>query len=531
VSEPVWLGLPEGQTVAAALQQGRLDAAADGLEALLGRFPDDAALLYNFAVIACDLGRLGPAAAAYRRLAGAAPAFRARAVSGLLRAAQLSGSFAAIEAATSDAASFLDRGIEAIDDLPILKYFAYRRVFIPAFDPLGPRLERRIAQLLGAERRPLLQRPKRPARLTIGYLSSGFGDHPIGHVTSGLFAAHDRTRFRVLGFSGRDRRDEPAPYAGIIRAGFDAVDEIGLLPPAVAAARIAAAGVDILVSLDQHMDWRGRTSSPEILALRPAPLQLAWLGVAAGTGLPSVDYLLADTVTVPPDEAASLVERVWHLPGCYHCASPHPIAPGGPSRAECGLPETGIVFAGFNNIEKIDRGAFAAWMAILRGVPGSVLWLTNQRRFAVTEANLRQEAERLGVAGARLVFAHRLPDKALHLARHAQADLLLDTFTINASTTALDALWAGLPVVTKRGSRFPARLAETFLRSLGLEELVASDPERFIRLAIDLALDPPRLAALKARLRAAVAAGPLFDIAGFAAKLETAFDQLWAAAP
>jgi protein O-GlcNAc transferase len=528
VSQPIWLGLPEGQAVAAALQQGRLDTAVAGLEALLARFPDDPALLYNFAVLASDLGRLAEAAGAYRRLADVSPPFRARAVSGLLRIAQLSGRFATIEAATREAVSFLDGAVDTIEDVQILKFFAYRRVFAPAFDAVGSRVERRIATLLGAGQRPAMPRPLRPERLTIGYLSSCFGDHPIGHVTRDLFAAHDRSRFRVLGFSGRDRSAETAPYAGVIRAGFDALHQIGDLPPAAAAARIAAEGVDVLVSLDQHMDWRGPSSAPEILALRPAPLQLAWLGVAAGTGLPAVDYLLADAITVPPGEETLYTETVLRLTGCYHCASAHAIAPEVPGRAECGLPETGTVFAGFNNIEKIDRATFEAWMAILRAVPQSVLWLTNQRRFAVTEANLRLEAEARGVAGERLVFAHRLPDKAAHLARHAQADLLLDSFTINASTTALDALWAGLPVLTRRGDRFPARLAETFLRNLGLGELVASDTEAFIRLAVELAADASRRAALKERLRGAVAGGALFDIAGFAAKLEAAYDRIWA---
>ena len=143
-------------------------------------------------------------------------------------------------------------------------------------------------------------------------------------------------------------------------------------------------------------------------------------------------------------------------------------------------------------------------------------------------SNLRLEAEARGVAGERLVFAHRLADKSAHLARHAHADLLLDTFTINASTTALDALWAGLPVLTRHGTRFPARLAETFLHSLGLDELVAPDTDAFIRMAVALANDPARLAALKARVCAAVASGPLFDIAGFARKLEAAYDGIWA---
>jgi predicted O-linked N-acetylglucosamine transferase (SPINDLY family) len=529
MSQPAWLGLPEGQAVATALQRGRLDAAALGLRSLLERFPDEPSLLYNFAVVACDVGWLDEAADAYRRLAPASASLRPRAVAGLLRVAQLSGDFAAIEGAVEATVRFLDQAIEAIDDVQILKFFAYRRVFTPALDRFAGRLERRIAALLLPVRPAWPARRRSDGQMTIGYLSSGFGDHPIGHVARDLFAAHDRSGFRVLGFSGRDRSAEAAPFAAAIRAGFDAFHEIGELPPAAAAARIAAEGVEILISLDQHMDWRGATSATEILALRPAPVQVAWLGVAAGTGQPCVDYLLADAVTVPEGEEGLYAEAVLRLPGCYHCASPHAIAGAVPSRAECGLPETGIVFAGFNNIEKIERSAFEAWMAILRNVPESVLWLTNQRRFRSTEANLRREAAAHGVAGDRLVFAHRLPDKAAHLARHALADLLLDSFTINASTTALDALWAGLPVLTKRGDRFPARLSETFLRSLGLGELVAPDRDAFVRLAVALAEDAPRRAGLKARLRMAVATGTLFDIAGFARKLEDTYRQIRAA--
>jgi protein O-GlcNAc transferase len=345
MSQPAWLGLPEGLAVASALRLGRLDAASRGLRSLLERFPDEPSLLYNFAVVASDVGWLDEAVSAYRRLAPVSASLRPRAVSGLLRVAQLSGDFAAIEGATEAAAHFLDRTIEAIDDVQILKFFAYRRAFTPTLDRFAARLERRIAALLpmgGPVPRPASSDRRRPdGRMTIGYLSSGFGDHPIGHVTRDLFAAHDRSGFRILGFSGRDRSAEAASFAATIRAGFDAFHEIGDLPPAAAAARIAAEGVEILVSLDQHMDWRGTTSAPEILALRPAPVQVAWLGVAAGTGRPCVDYLLADAVTVPAGEEGLYAETVLRLPGCYHCASPHAIADAVPSRAECGLPETG----------------------------------------------------------------------------------------------------------------------------------------------------------------------------------------------
>lgn len=531
MTQPAWLDLPAGRIVVEALQRGALPAAAAAIEALLVRFPDDPALLYNFAVIASDLGRLDDAANAYRHLALLSPALVPRAVAGLLRNAQRTGCFAATEAAIQDLVALLDAHLETIDDLPILKFLAYRRVFVPALDRFAERLERRIGALLG-DRLPRavpLARP-RPPRLTIGYLSSCFGDHPIGHVTCCLFAAHDRDRFRIIGFSGRDRLAEAAPYAAAIRRDVDAWYEIGVLSPAAAAEEIQAAGVDILVALDQHMAWPGTTSTPEIVVLRPAPVQLAWLGVAAGIGLPSIDFLLADAITVPQGAETLIAEPVWRLDGCYHCASPHDIAEIPPTRGACGLPGRAVVFAAFNNIEKIDRAAFDAWMAVLRAVPESVLWLTNQLGFAVTEANLREEAEARGVDGVRLIFAGRLPDKAAHLARHAHADLLLDTFTLNASTTALDALWAGLPVLTRRGARFPARLAESFLHSLGMAELVADDTPAFVALAVALTQDRDRLAALKAKLRQAVAAGALFNVAGFAAKLEAAYEAIWAGA-
>lgn len=525
---PPWLYAPAWQRATAALKAEQPGDFVEAVEELLTHYPDDPILLYNSAVILVDLGRLDTAVQRYDHLRQVAPAMRPRAVCGLLRAAQLSGSFESAERATAAAVELLERQLDTIDDVPLLKYFAYRRVFTPALDRFGPALGTRIARLLGAPALPAPSaRPERGRRLTVGYLSWGFGDHPIGHVTQDLFAAHDRDRFRILGFSGRDRSAEAAPYARKIRAGFDACHEIGGLSPVEAARRIRAANVDILVALDQHMAWDGQTSAPEILAHRPAPLQASWLGVAASAHLPFIDVLLADAVTVPAGEDTAFTERVVRLPGCFHCASPHPIAAEAPSRAECGLPDAGPVFAGFNNIEKIDRASFDAWMAILRQVPDSVLWLTHRRQIGVTEANLRREAEARGVAGNRLVFAGRLPDKSLHLARHRHADLLLDTLSLNASTTALDALWAGLPVLTVQGSRFAARLAETFLRHAGLPELVMPDVGHFIALAAALAQDRARLAQLKARVARQGTASGLFDTAGFARKLEAAYDQLW----
>jgi predicted O-linked N-acetylglucosamine transferase (SPINDLY family) len=323
---PPWLLSLAWQRASAALKGENPAGFVDAVEELLAQYPDDPILLYNSAVVSADLGRLDEAVARYDTLRRVAPAMRPRAVCGLLRAAQLSGSFESTAHATAEAVTLLEQQLDAIDDVPLLKYFAYRRVFTPALDRFGPALGRRIALLLGAPALPAPPiRRERGRRLTIGYLSWGFGDHPIGHVTQDLFAAHGRDRFRILGFSGRDRGAEAAPYARKIRASFDTCHEIGGLAPVEAARRIRAESVDILVALDQHMAWDGATSAPEILAHRPAPLQVSWLGVAASAHLPFIDCLLADAVTVPAGEDALFAERIIRLPGCFHCASPHPI--------------------------------------------------------------------------------------------------------------------------------------------------------------------------------------------------------------
>lgn len=420
----------------------------------------------------------------------------------------------------------------ALADWRPLSSLLYRHLFMPLSDDVWTRLARRVDQALNAQAaaeggpfpRPSSIRPLTPGRrLRIGFASANFGDHPIGHVALSLFAALDRGRFEVLGFSRHDRRGEPGPYAARLEAGFDRLHQIGHLSPAEMARFIRDLGVDILVEIDGHMDKRGL----ETLAFRPAPVAAYWLGHAGGLGLSTVDWLIADAVTIPPGEEGAYAERVIRLPDVYHCADRHPIAASAGSRADWGLPADGFVFCAFNNIEKITAPVLALWMEILRRTPGSVLWLSTAARAVDRVANLRRLAQAHGVDPARLVCAERVTDKAMHLARHRLADLFLDTAVINASTTALDALWAGLPVLTTPGERFSGRIAAAMLTGLRLPELIRADAADFVNEAVRLAHDPAALAGLKARLAQALTTAPLFDVHRFARHLETALTTMW----
>lgn len=352
--------------------------------------------------------------------------------------------------------------------------------------------------------------PKSAGRLRVGYLSGNLKDHPIGHVTSGLFAAHDRTKVEIHVFCVP--LGEPNPYTDQIKAGAEhfhaASDAEGVLRA------IARQNLDMLIYLDGYMS----AFLLPVIARRPAPLQIYWLGHAGNCDIAGIDYFLTDEVVVPPGEQALYRAEVVRLPPPYHLASPHAVGKD-ISRAEAGLPENGFVFCAFNNPEKIDTPTFDLWMRILSRVPGSLLWLSRTQSAAIV-ANLRDAAEARGISGARLVFAERLPDKATHFARHRHAGLFLDTLGLNASATALDALWAGLPLLTVTGDRYASRIATTFLKSLDLGELICASPTEFEERAVHLANTPAALAEVRAHLETARTAGPLFRIDTFCRKLE-----------
>jgi predicted O-linked N-acetylglucosamine transferase (SPINDLY family) len=355
-------------------------------------------------------------------------------------------------------------------------------------------------------------------RLRIGYLSADLHEHPTSQLLVGALEHHDRARYEVHAYA-LDSDDGTAHRARLVAA-FEHFHDVRALAHDALARQIAADGIDVLVDLQGYT----AESRPQVAALRPAPVQVNYLGYPGTMGAAFVDFILADATLVPPGDEQWYGETVIRLPDTYQANDDRQaIAERAFARSELGLPEDGAVFASFNAHFKIERETFAAWMRILAAVPGSVLWLLG----GPGEAALRAAADRSGIEPARIVFATRMR-KPEHLARHRAADLFLDTYTYNAHTTASDALWAGLPVLTRPADGFAGRVAASLLRAIGLPELVAPDLDAYERTAVELARDPAALAALRAKLAAHRSSLPLFDTARFTRNLEAAFDEMWA---
>jgi len=366
-------------------------------------------------------------------------------------------------------------------------------------------------------------RPKRSSRrgdrITIGYLSADFQEHATACLISELFALHDRNRFNILGYSyGRD--DGSAARRRLAKS-FDRFVDLEAASFAEAASRIQEDGVDILI------DLKGYTANarPQILALRPAPVQVSYLGYPGTMGTEAVDYIIVDPFVVPPDQQPHFAEKLIHLPGCYQVNDrSRPISTRIPSRAECGLPESGFVFCCFSASYKITPKVFDVWMRLLGAVEGSALWLLESNPLAT--ANLKRAAETRGVASDRLIFAGTLPNPD-HLARFAIADLFLDTLPYNAHTVASDALWGGCPVVTCAGKTFASRVAGSLLRAVGLPELVTASLEEYEALALTLARNPEQCRGVREKLRGGRLTSTLFDSARFTRHLEEAYEAMW----
>ncbi|MBI2236287.1 MAG: tetratricopeptide repeat protein [Magnetospirillum sp.] len=367
-------------------------------------------------------------------------------------------------------------------------------------------------------------------RLRLGYLSPDFYDHPVSwscrscwpvsQVAAQVFELHDRGQFEVVAYSNSP--DDRSPLRDRVVRAFDRFVDIRAMTDADAAARIAADGIDILVDLAGHTT-NART---RVLAHRPAPLQVNFLGYPGTVGSDCVDAIIVDRFIVPPERQPDFAERLVHLPDTYF---PHDrrreIAQLTPSRAECGLPAAGFVFCAFNIVFKITPTMFDVWMRLLRAVPDSVLWLRAGRPMALD--NLRREAASRGIDPDRLVAAPRVATTAEHLARHRLADLFLDSFPFNAHTTASDALWSGLPVLTLAGNTFASRVAGSLLHAVGLPELITTSLADYEALALRLATEPGLLDGFKRRLAAGRDTAPLFDSARFTRNLEAAYRQMW----
>lgn len=376
--------------------------------------------------------------------------------------------------------------------------------------------ELHVARSLGARPAPLWQGEHyRHDRIRLAYLSADFCDHATAYLMAGLFERHDRSRFETVALSYGP--DDASPMRKRLGQAFERFIDVRTLSDAAAARVLRDLEIDVAVDLKGHTT----DARPGILAHRPAPVQVSYLGFPGTTGTDFIDYVLADRHVLPESEQAAWSEKVVYLPECYQANDAgRAIADRTPSRAEAGLPSQGFVYCSFNNNYKITPQVFDAWMRLLRQVPASVLWVLEDNTGA--RGNLQRAAEARGVAPQRLVFAPRVPH-AEHLARHRLADLFLDTLPYNAHTSASDALWAGLPLLTCTGNTFAGRVAGSLLHAIGLPELVTHSLAEYEALALQLAANPGRLSALRARLAANRMTAPLFDTDRFRRHLEAAY--------
>lgn len=366
---------------------------------------------------------------------------------------------------------------------------------------------------------PSLANPKgyRHTKLRIAYVSSDFCLHPVSMLTVELFELHNREHFEVYGYCW-----SPEDGSGLRQRVINAMDHftrIHQMTDEAAARLIREHEIDILV------DLQGQTSGAraDILAYRPAPIQITYLGLPATTGLPSIDYVIADRFLIPEEAAPYYSEKPLYMPDVYQVSDRKRGVGPKPSRESCGLPAESFVFCSLNNNYKYTPEVFDVWMNILRRTPGSVLWLLSDNPWA--EANLYHEAEARGIERTRLVFALRASPEN-YLARYAVADLFLDTFPFNAGTTANDALWMSLPVLTYSGRSFASRMAGALLTAAKLDVLITYNMKDYEEKAVWLANNPDECRRLREHLHDVHENGVLFDTPRFVRNLENSFKQL-----
>lgn len=483
--------------------------------------PDRAEIYNNLGALYRDFGSYGEAVNWYRKALNVKPDF-VQALGNLIQVYQdicfWDGHEQLVEKLTQWAARFIERGERS----PISPFYAVTLAIPPSLqrDIAANYVQTVIRRTVTEPAVRITNGARRDRRLRIGYVSSDFYTHATAQLMLSLFGLHDRNEFEIFAYSFGP--DDGSEYRTRIERDTEHFIDVSDEHYSHTAQRVADDGINILVDLKGYT----RDIRPEIFALRPAPIQVNYLGYPGSLGADYMDYLIGDTIVTPPDSAHFFDEKLVYMPHSYQVNDyRQAIAQQVPSRQACGLPATGFVFCCFNNNYKIEPTVFDVWMQILARVPASVLWLL--KASAESQFNLSREAERRGIDPQRLVFAPRLP-KPEHLARHAHADLLLDTLYCNAHTTASDALWAGLPLITCPGQTFASCVAASLLHAIGLPELVVSGLQEYEDLAVTLANDSAQLSRLRARLARNRTEQPLFDTRRYVCYLEAAYRTMWA---
>lgn len=357
-------------------------------------------------------------------------------------------------------------------------------------------------------------------KLRIGYFSGDFRDHPVALLTAELFESHDRNRFEITAFSVGPKNHSPIRQR--LEKAFDRFVDVYDCPAREVALLARRHEIDIAVDLNGYTDG----ARLGILAHRAAPIQVNYLGYPGTLGAEYIDYLIADPTVVPVEQQPHYTEKIVYLPHSYlPNDSKRTIGPA-PGREQEGLPSDGFVFCCFNTSYKINPETFSSWMRILARVDGSVLWLSSLTAAAAVD-NLQREAQRRGVDPGRLIFANLAPSSSQHLARLRLADLILDTLPYNAHASTMDALWAGVPVLTRIGRSFAGRVAASLLQSIELPELVTTSAQQYEDLAVELAKNRGLLTQFKQRLVDNRLTTPLFDSRSFVRHLESAYTTIF----
>ncbi|SDD64191.1 Predicted O-linked N-acetylglucosamine transferase, SPINDLY family [Sphingomonas sp. YR710] len=485
----------------------RLDEAASSYRAAIACKPDDATGHYNLGNALQELQDLEAAVDSYRTAITIRPGYAEAQSQLLYQQARM--------CRWDDSTASADLSVLGIATNAVTPF-----TFLAIEDSARHHLQR--AQKWVREKcqnisiRPTMRRDT-SSRIRIGYFSADFHNHATMYLMARLFELHDRSRFEIHIFSyGPDRQDNMRQR---VADSVDGFHDVAKLTDKAIADLARSTGIDIAIDLKGHT----KDMRLGIFSHRAAPVQINYLGYPGSSGADFIDYIIADDVVIPERSRQYYSEKVISLPFSYQVNDDaRTISDRVFTRRELELPEDGFVFCSFNNNYKITPAEYDIWMRLLSKVDGSVLWLLNDNRWA--QANLRKAAEARGVDPDRLIFAERmaLPD---HLARHRCADLFLDSFNCNAHTTASDALWAGLPVLTKLGESFTARVAGSLLHAIGMPDLVTETPAAYERIALGLATDPARLADTRARLAANRLTTALFDTERYARDIERAFDM------
>ena len=492
----------------------RLDDALAAADRALTVQPFFAEALYIRGNILRDLGRITEALTSYEQTLATNPAHR-HALNGMAQTAAILCDWPRVSALTPQLEEAVATGRALIqpfvlmgytDDAALLRRCAehYVHHVAPAQTPLwdGTRY--------GHD------------RIRLAYLSADFHQHPTAQLMAELFERHDRSRFEVTAIAfGPD--DGSAMRTRLVKA-FDRFEDVRGQSDLEVARWIRAQEIDIAIDLNGHTHG----ARPGIFAHRPAPVQVNYLVYPGTTGANFMTHVVADHVVLPADQQIYFSEKIVHLPDCYQANDTTRLLDKAPSRANLGLPELagssagdGFVFCCFNNGWKITQPVFDIWMRLLAGVPNSVLWLLD----SPASDNLRKHAAVRGIDPARVVFAPKLPPEQ-HLARHRLADLFLDTLPYNAHTTASDALWADVPVVTQIGKAFAGRVAASLLKAIGLPELVTTTPHAYEELALEMARNPALLKATRDKLTRNRATTPLYDSPRFIADIEALYESV-----